>query len=84
MAKKKQIPRKASFGVAYSDRISPPPTDAMPKGMAIFLSFEESLKLHLALGQALAHLNGYNRRTNAGKATCVKMTLYPGDNYLTV
>lgn len=85
MAKKKsEIRTKQSFGTCYSNHISPPPGDEAPKAMGIHISFEEGLKLHLALGQALAKLNSLNRTTTEGKRSCIQMTLYPKDNYITV
>ena len=55
--KKKAIKKKSSFGSMYVDHISPPLSDDAPRGINIAIGFEEALKLHLALGQALGHLN---------------------------
>jgi hypothetical protein len=52
--------------------------------MNVIVSFEEALKLHLAIGQALARLNSYNRSTTAGKRSAVNICVYPHDNYITV
>ena len=49
--------------------------DDAPPPMNIILSFEEALKLHLSLGQALARLNSYNRSTTAGKRSAVSVWL---------
>jgi hypothetical protein len=40
------------------------------------LSFEEALKLHLSLGQLLAHLNGYDRSTTKGRRTAVNLCVH--------
>lgn len=44
------------------DHFSPPLTD-VPKAINVNISFEEALKLHLSLGQALGKLNSYNQST---------------------
>jgi hypothetical protein len=75
---------KKSFGTCYSTRIQPTPGEGVPKNMVITISFEEALKLHLAIGQALAKLNSYNRSTKAGRRSAVKIGLYAHDNYITV
>ena len=82
MAKKKEFRTKQIFCTCYSDHISSEPGDGIPKAMGIHISFEEALKLHFSLGQALAKLNSLNRATTEGKRSCVKVTLYPRDNYI--
>jgi hypothetical protein len=52
--------------------------------MNVVISFEEALKLHLSIGQALAKLNSYNRSTTAGRLSAVNICIYPHDNYITV
>lgn len=62
------------------------PEDAAEKIKVLNLSltFEDALKIHLGIGQALAKLNSYDRATKAGKQTCVKLVLYLGINRLRV
>jgi hypothetical protein len=79
-----EIRTKKTFGTCYSSRIRPSPGPSMPKAMNITISFEEALKLHLAIGQALARLNSYNRSTTAGRRSAVNICLYAHDNYVTV
>ena len=56
-----KIKTKKSFGGASVDRVSPPPGDDWPKAINTVISFEEALKLHLGLGQALATgVGGHN------------------------
>lgn len=73
---KKGLRRKDTFGGANIDHFSPPVNDDTPKSQNFVLSFEEALKLHLSLGQALAHLNGYDRSTTAGRRTAVNICLH--------
>lgn len=75
MAKKK-IPTKSSFGSNHIDRINPVPTESMPKMINCTISFEEALKLHLAIGQALAKLNSYDRSTAEGKRTAMTLCIH--------
>ncbi|MEX2171414.1 MAG: hypothetical protein WD851_18995 [Pirellulales bacterium] len=75
---------KASFGTCNADHLSPAPADDAPRSVNIAISFEESLKLHFALGQALAKLNSYDRSRTEGKRTCVNLCLFPHLRYITV
>lgn len=70
------IKTKESFGTLRIDHFSPAATDAWPKAINVHLSFEEALKLHLGLGQALAQLNTYNRSTVKGRRSAVNLCLY--------
>jgi hypothetical protein len=79
-----EIRKKQSFGSCNFSRISPAPGEAVPKAMNVVISFEEALKLHLSIGQALAKLNSYNRSTTAGKRSALNICMYPHDNYITV
>ncbi|MFT3786670.1 MAG: hypothetical protein QM770_10950 [Tepidisphaeraceae bacterium] len=79
-----EIRTKKTFGTCYASRISPPPAESSPRSVNIVISFEEALKLHLSIGQALAKLNSYNRSTTAGKRSAMNICLYQHDNYITV
>jgi hypothetical protein len=79
-----EIRTKKTFGTCNSSCIRPAPGAGVPKAMNIIIPFEEALKLHLAIGQALAKLNGYNRSTTAGKRSAMNICLYPHANYITV
>jgi hypothetical protein len=71
-----KIRTKRSFGIARIDHINPRPPDSA-KSINIHLSFEEALKLHFSLGQALAKLNSYNRSTTAGRRAAVDLCAFP-------
>lgn len=84
MAKKKTEPRKkSSFGTCNVDHISPPPAETV-KSVNLALSFEEALKLHFSIGQALAHLNSLDRSRKEGKNAAVNICLFPESGYVTV
>lgn len=76
--------RKKTFGGASIDHFVPPPQAGQPPVVNVVLTFEEALKLHLSLGQALGHLNGYNRSTRVGKQTAVSLRLYVENGRVTV
>jgi len=71
----KEIKSKVTFGSAMVDHFSPKLTDA-PKAINVHVSFEEALKLHLSLGQALGKLNSYNRSTKQGRDAAVNLCIY--------
>ena len=79
-----EIKTKKSFGTLDISRISPEPKPGSAKSMNILLSFEEALKLHFGLGQALAKLNSYNRSTTDGKRACVNLCVFPEIHRLTI
>ena len=62
---------KASFGTVAIDHFSPAPGGpkwpAPPPAVNVVLGFEEALKLHLAIGEALSAINKMNRSTKEGK-----------------
>jgi hypothetical protein len=78
------IQTTTSFGGANVAHISPPVGEAMPQAMNVHLTFEEALKLHFGLGQLLGKLNGYNRRTTAGKRAAANICIYPHRRRITL
>jgi hypothetical protein len=78
------IKRKTSFGSVTVDHFSPPVASGLPTALNIHISFEEALKLYLGLGQLLGHLNGYNRKTRAGRRSAVNLCLYPQKQRITI
>lgn len=79
-----EIKTKKSFGTLDVARLSPEPKPGSSRSMNIFLSFEEALKLHFGLGQALAKLNSYNRSTTAGKRAAVNLCVFTDIKRLTI
>ena len=79
-----EIKTKQTFGSNDVARISPEPKEDSGQAINIIISFEEALKLHLSLGQALAKLNSYNRATTGGKRSAVNLCLYPHKKRITV
>lgn len=81
---KQSIPTKESFGGCDIDHMRPAPGDGFPPALNVVISFEDALKLHLALGQALAKLNSYKRSTTAGRRSAVNLCVYPRASRITV
>lgn len=79
-----EIKTKKSFGTLDVATVSPDWGDDFPISLNMVVSFEEALKLHLSLGQALAKLNSYNRSTAAGKASAVNICFHTRTMRLTV
>jgi hypothetical protein len=80
----KEIKTKKSFGSVRVDHTSPAVPDGMPKALNLHISFEEAMRLHLGLGQALAKLNSYDRSTKAGKKSAVNLCLYSHIGRITI
>lgn len=82
MIKEKQFSR----GGCTIAKISPGKKDISSKtpSLNIYISFEEALKLNLALQDRLLELNRFNRRIKEGARTCVKLTLHFDINRLVV
>lgn len=68
--------RSDTFGGANVNHIGPIPEHGLPKTINVTSTFEETLKLHLALGQILAKLNGYNRAKREGKRAATVPGIY--------
>lgn len=68
--------KQKTFGGADVAHFRSPPAQELPQVISIIVSFEEALKLHLSLGQALARLNSYHRATIKGKRSAVNLRLY--------
>ncbi len=54
------------------------------RALNLFLSFEEALKLNLAIDEAVRRLNSYNRATRAGKSAALNVTIYLDKKRITV
>ncbi|HQU92396.1 MAG TPA: hypothetical protein PLK77_08875 [Pyrinomonadaceae bacterium] len=80
----KEIRTKKSFGTLDVESVSPDYGDDYPISINMKITFEEALKLHLSLGQALAKLNSYDRSTVGGKNSAVNLCFHTRTRRLTV
>ncbi|MHC5053958.1 MAG: hypothetical protein ACYTKD_04495 [Planctomycetota bacterium] len=78
------IRTKKAFGTLSIDHSSPDRIEDWPKAINVILSFEEALKLHLGLGQALGQLNSYNRATKAGRDAAVNLCIFTKQQRITI
>ena len=81
---KKAVKKKQSYGGCSVDHFSPPAGPAWPKAINIILSFEDALKLQLALQGALLDINSMKRSTREGKVAAANVCLYTRANRITV
>jgi hypothetical protein len=67
-----------SFGSCDVARIGPPieDLDGDNRAINIALTFEDALKLNLAIDECVRQLNRYKRSTTAGKRTGLNLCLY--------
>ena len=65
--------RKSSFGAATFAKSSPP---VETKVINFTVSFEEALKLSLAVDECVRHLNGYNRSKARGKSAALALIIH--------
>lgn len=70
------IRQKETFGGANIDHFSPAVPERSPEAINMTLSFEDSLKHHLSLGQIIAKLNSYDRSTKARRRSAVNLRVY--------
>ena len=78
-----EVLTKQTFGGASVAMIRPD-IDPGNKALNVHLTFDEALKLHFAIGQALARIGRYNRSTSAGKRATVNLCLFVGKRRVTV
>ena len=77
---------KSGFGGCRIDWLSPP-QDKLTRDTKVFnlvITFEEALKLNLALSECLSRLNRYNRSTKAGKSTAAHIAVHLNKMRMTV
>lgn len=78
--------KKASFGICDFTRTSPRLADLSPdtKVLNIEITFEEALKLNLAIDDCVHRLNSYNRGRITGKRTCSNLAIHLSRGVITV
>lgn len=78
--------QKISFGSCDFDATSPPASKLSPNTPAlnVVVSFEDALKLNLAIQECLGKLNSYHRGTKAGRRTALNLAIYFDQKRVTV
>ncbi len=67
MAEQIKVLLKDSFGACYFSKMSPGELSNSTTTVNFKLSFEDALKLNLAIDECVRKLNGYNRAKTRGK-----------------
>ena len=75
-----------SFGACEIAKYSPPKDKLTPntKIFNINVSFENALKLNLALDECIRKLNKYNRSTKQGKRSAVNFSIHLSQDRITI
>ena len=68
--------KKDSYGSAKLVGVAPD-NHKFPEVVSVILTFEEALKLNLAIDEALRGLNSYNRATKEGKSMGLNISVRP-------
>ena len=78
--------KKFSFGGCTVSSFSPEVSALSPKTemLNVSISFEDALKLSLAIQECVRKLNSYNRSTTAGKRTGLNIAVHLQKRRLTV
>lgn len=79
-----QNTKKKTFGGCNFSHISPELSESAPKAMNLIIGFDDALRFHLALGQALAKVNSYKRSTTAGRRAGINICIRPQSKRITV
>jgi len=75
-----------SFGGCDFGKLSPKLDDMSPstRVLNVTLSFEDALKLNLAIDECVRRLNSYNRSTRAGKHAALNVAIHLDKGRLTI
>ena len=68
--------KTSSFGACTFAKTSPAQLSVDTPALNVVLSFEEALKLNLAIDECVRKLNSYNRATAAGKNAGLTMVIH--------
>jgi len=68
--------KTSSFGACNFDRVSPSQLTESTLAINLILSFDEALKLNLAIDECVRKLNRYNHALSAGKSAALSMVVH--------
>jgi hypothetical protein len=68
--------KKGQFGACSYSRSSPENLSATTAALNFVISFEDALKLNLAIDECVHQLGRYNRATTAGKNTGLMLVIH--------
>lgn len=76
MTMSSKILKTSQFGACTFSSVSPAELSAGTPALNISLSFEEALKLSLAVDECVRKLGRYNRATSVGKSAAVSLLVH--------
>src|SRR5690349_12269196 len=76
--------KQFTFGTCSVNHLSPPEISPSTRAVNIVISFEDALKLNLAIGEGLSALNKNNRATREGRDAALCLTVYLDKKRITV
>jgi len=78
--------KKFSFGACSYQKMSPSQAKLSPdtKILNLVISFEDALKLDLAIDECVRQLNSYIRNTTEGKRTALNLAIHLDQQRITV
>lgn len=70
--------KQSTFGTGYIEHTSPDVSKIpdISKSLNVIISFENALKLNLAISECVRRLNSFNRSSTDGKRSALNLTLY--------
>lgn len=76
--------KKFTYGTCAFSRISPDPIQPTSKALNVVVSFDEALKLNIAIDECCRELNSYDRSTKAGRDAALNLTIFFDSNRIAV
>jgi hypothetical protein len=78
--------KDSTFGTCRYDRLKPPKEDitASTKSINVIVSFEEALKLNLAVQEGLRKLNRYKMSAKEGKQAAINLCLHTETKHIAI
>ncbi len=83
---RRPILKTSSFGGCEFGKLSPQLSklSADTRVLNVTLSFEDALKIHLAIGECVRQLNSYKRSTTAGRRSALNLAIHLDKGRLTI
>jgi hypothetical protein len=76
--------KQFTFGTCTVNHFSPPAVSPATRAVNVVMSFEDALKLNLAISEGVRALNKHNRATREGRDAALCLTVYLDKKRITV
>jgi hypothetical protein len=84
MAKSKKVLKTDTFGTCSYEKTSPAAVTPTTSILNVILSFEEALKLNMAIDECVRALGRYNRAHQMGKRAALKVSIHLNQRRISV